>query len=230
MRLRIGGTLASAVLAVSLGACTSASDTTNVTVTSSPVASTDLTPTEDLGIFAPVAGRIVYMDESIWAADPSAPSRSTLVRLPRTSDDQPLGWSSDGTELLLRREDPTDQTYPHDAYLYILHADGTETQLNSDAMLTWNATITPDGSRVVFAASAGMRNDIWPFFRPGLFVVNAEGGQPVRIAKEGDYPTFSPNGTQIAYLTYRRSIHGGYEGHLWVANADGSDAHEILAD
>ncbi len=59
----------------------------------------------------------------------------------------------------------------------------------------------------------------------GLFVVDAEGGQPVRIAKEGDSPTFSPDGTQIAYMTY-----GKNEGHLWVADADGSDSQEILAD
>ncbi len=229
MRLRVGRALASAVLAVSLGACTSASDTTNVTATSSSVATTDLTPTEGLGIFAPVAGRIVYMTAGVWAVDPSTPSRSSLVHLD-VNGGEPLGWSSDGTELLLRREDPTDRTLPYDAYLYILHADGTETQLIRHAMLTWRATIAPDGSRVVFAASDGMINDIWPFSRPGLFVVDAEGGQPVRIAKEGDYPTFSPDGTQIAYLTYGRNIHGGYKGHLWVADADGSDAHEILAD
>ena len=40
MRLRVGPTLASAVLAVSLSACTSASDTTQVTAASSPVAPT----------------------------------------------------------------------------------------------------------------------------------------------------------------------------------------------
>lgn len=179
------------------------------------------TPTEDLGIFAPVAGRIVFSDSGLWAADPSALSDSTLVRL-GVEDGQPLGWTSDGTELLLRREDPTDQTYPYDAYLYVLHADGTETQLNKNAMLTSDATIAPDGSRVVFATSdhAGSRS-----LPAALFVVDAEGGQPVRIAEEGDYPTFSPNGKQIAYL-----VPGTDDGHLWVADADGSDAHEILAD
>jgi len=211
MRLSIGGTFAAAVLAVSLGACTSASDTT------------DVTSTEDLGIFAPVAGRILYGESSLWAADPNEPSRSALVRL-YVEDGQPLGWSGDGTELLFRREDPTDRKLPYEAYFYILHADGTETQLNRDAMLTWNATISPDGSRVVFAASDGMLNDNRTL-PAGLFVVDAEGGQPVQIAEEGDYPTFSPDGTQIAYLTYE-----GHKGHLLVADADGSDAHEILSD
>ena len=129
----------------------------------------------------------------------------------------PLGWSSDGTELLLLREDPTDQTFPYDRYLYILHADGTETQVTSEPVE--GAAISPDGSRVVFAAG-------------GLYVVDVEGGQPVRIAQEGNSPTFSPDGTQIAYLSLPRDgccVQTGRE-HVWVANADGTDAHEILAD
>ena len=76
------------------------------------------TPTEepsmDLGIFEPVAGRIIYYtNSSLWAVDPSAPSPSTLVRLDLegtpdadsrfASFTVPLGWSSDGTELLFMR-------------------------------------------------------------------------------------------------------------------------------
>lgn len=185
-------------------------------------------PSADLGVFAPVAGRVVYCTNSgLWAVDPSAPSpASTLVRLEGTadtdglcaSDTVPLAWSSDGTELLLRREDLTDQGLCCPDHLYILRADGTETQLNRDAMYTSGATIAPDGSRVVFAAGE---------YRgpPGLFVIDAEGGRAARIAEVGESPTFSPDGSQIAYVST-----GPTRAHVWVANADGTDPREILAD
>ena len=179
----------------------------------------------DLGIFEPAAGGIVYYtNSSLWAVDPNAPSPvSTLVRIgpEGTADaDQflsftiPLGWSSDGTKLLFMREDPTDPTFPPTRHLFILHADGTETQVAPEPVN--GAAISPDGSRVVFAADGG-----------GLYGVDAEGGQPVRIADEGEAPTFSPDGTRIAYLSET-----GQEGHehVWVANADGTDAREILTE
>ncbi|HET9248707.1 MAG TPA: hypothetical protein VFP13_02035, partial [Actinomycetota bacterium] len=187
-------------------------------------------PKVDLGIFAPVAGKIIYYEDSgLWAVDPNAPSpASTLVRLDVggtaaaarfASFTLPLGWSRDGTELLFLREDPTDDTFPYDRHLYILHADGTETQVTPEPVD--GAAISPDGARVVFASV----ND------DGLYVVDAEGGQPVRIA-EGEEPTFSPDGTQIAYLGLPRSdccVPSERE-HVWVANVDGTDAHEILVD
>ena len=175
-------------------------------------------PMPELGIFEPVAGRIVYRDEDgIWGVDPAAPmDPATSVQL--TSEAGiPLGWSSDGTELLFMRHDPT-PTVPFATVLFILHADGTETQLTDDGMEMWGATIAPDGSRVVYAARVV---DAAPFVPPSLFAVDAQGGQPIRIAEVGERPTFSPDGSQIAYA------HGNT---VVVANADGGDVHTILAD
>jgi hypothetical protein len=198
---------------------------------------------EELGLFAPVAGRILYVNEGVdlgydrglWAVDPSGPSdttagpsvaddvASTLVPLglddvitpdPNFLGIIPLGWSSDGTELLFKQTDGN-CCFPEE-YLYILHADGSETQLNRDPMYfaEHSATISPDGERVVFAAQGDVG---------GLWVVDAEGGRPVRLAEDGSAPTFSPDGTQIAYL-----VSGDDEEQVWVADTDGSDAHKIL--
>ena len=191
-----------------------------------------------LGIFEPVAGRIVFQngtdrryDAGLWAVDPNSPSVSSLVRLGGKGS-IPLGWSSDGTQLLVMREDH-DTPFPYKDALFVLHADGSETLLNENAMYTEGASISPDGSRVIFAAAGGAYfpyND--PSAEPGLFVVDTAGGQPVPIPYPaiGDpvsSPTFSPDGTQIAYLLRRLSDD---DIEVWVADADGSDAHEILAD
>ena len=183
-------------------------------------------PSVDLGIFEPAAGRIVYCKNSdLWSIDPNAPApASTLQSVdsggtgdpnrPCASFTVPLGWSSDGTKLLYMREDPTDDSFPYRRHLYILHADGTETKVTPEPV--GGAAISPDGSQVVFAADSGR-----------LYGVDAEGGEPVRIADEGESPTFSPDGAQIAYLS--ESGRAGIE-HVWVANADGTDAHQILTD
>ena len=122
---------------------------------------------------------------------------STLVPV-GLDDAEPLGWSNDGTELLLKRSSSSDDLFPQE-YLYVLHADGSETQLNEEPMYFGGATISPDGSRVVFAAWG---DDL------GLYIADTEGGRPDRLPfpeAEGivTAPTFSPDGAQIAYVEQR---------------------------
>lgn len=181
------------------------------TIRTAPIPADD--PSEELGIFAPAAGRIVYGNrDGIWAVDPTATAdRAAQVQL--TSDRAtPLGWSRDGTELLIMRPHPRPDPGPPLGLLSILQADGSETPVTTDPMYLGGATISPDGSRVVFAGDR-------------LYAVDADGG-PAEVLLEGTAydPTFSPDGTQIAYVTGG----GDHTHHVWVMNADGSDAHEIV--
>ena len=190
---------------------------------------------EELGMFAPVAGRIVYVNDEagygrgVWAVDPNGPSDttpgpgvaddvvSTLVRL-GPEDAIPLDWSSDGTELLFKRS--SGRLFPRE-FLYILHADGSETEVTSEPMRFGGATIAPDGSRVVFAR---WEEDL------GLYAVDAEGGTPERLLPGPEdalvsEPTYSRDGTKIAYV-----VENDDGLHVWVMDADGSDPHPIVAN
>lgn len=119
-----------------------------------PVPADDATPTEGLGIFAPVAGRIVYGDRhGIWGVDPAAPA-DPATRVQLTSEAGiPLGWSSDGTELLIMRR--VERASTDGVGLFVLHADGSETLVTTDPMEFRGGTISPDGSRVVFVGGTG---------------------------------------------------------------------------
>jgi hypothetical protein len=141
-----------------------------------------------------------------------------------------LGCSRDGTRLLIQKGDGN---------LFVVNADGSETQVTEDlsALLDLpgssrprGATISPDGSRVVFAGLTEGSEEGLSCHNGALFAVQADGGSAEVLWTSHNvhngllnYPTFSPDGTQIAFAD-------GYcdrDHSVWVMNADGSDAHQI---
>ena len=123
----------------------------------------------DLGIFDPVAGRIVHGDgRGIWGVDPAAPADpATRVRL-ASDPGIPLGWSGDGTRLLITRRQPV---RPSRRRFRGLVTEGP-----------WRitgATISPDGSRVVFAGVTKGTGS-------ALYAVDADGGPAERLLEAGD--------------------------------------------
>ena len=143
-----------------------------------------------------------------------------------------LGCTRDGTRLLIQKGNEN---------LFILHANGSETEVADISKFNdlgsarpSGATISPDGSRVIFAGLTKTSEEGHRSCHDGaLFAVDADGGSTEvlwksQAASEGGivrYPTFSPDGTQIAFADgYCDSKHS-----VWVMNADGSDAHQILS-
>jgi Tol biopolymer transport system component len=189
--------------------------------TPSPSPQTD--PTSPQGIFADVGGRIVYgtlrlRTGGIFAVDPTRPNDPKGRILVSGRSGEPLGWSSDGSRLLIRRQVPDPTRDPVvDLDLFVLNADGTETRVTNSR--DWiSGSISPDGSQVVYAAG----------FDGHIYTVDAEGGEPRLLLTSARLlynPTFSPDGTQIAYFDG-----GGDNSHsLRVMNADGSGI-QILFD
>lgn len=171
------------------------------------------------GIFEPVAGWIIYGDEDgIWGVDPAAPA-DPATRIENVEAGSPLGWSSDGTRLLIERSGPQGGSD-----LFVLHADGSETRLTERPRDLRHAAISPDGSRVVFAdCTDTLDRDSCP-----LYAVDADGGSAEMLSEAGvvEGLTFSPDGARIAYVIGR----GDSDHRVWVVGSDGSDPHELLAN
>jgi WD40-like Beta Propeller Repeat len=194
------------------------------------------------GIFADLGGWIAYGNRhvkqhdsvpgrpegplGIWAVDPARPN-DPEARIQLSDPGEPLAWSSDGAKLLIwrRRQGPVGTPGcprcwgPDWTGLFVLNADGTETRLVVNTPLDpgaryifGNGSFSPDGSKVAFATPGGM------------YTVDADGGTPRILAEGGVNPTFSPNGTKIAYFDIDE-----VRGHsLRVMNADGTGDRVLL--
>ena len=174
------------------------------------------------GIFADVGGRIVYGDMrprsgGLFAVDPTWPNDPKDRILVSERSGEPLGWSSDGSRLLVRRwvsdanRDPV-----ADLDLFVLNADGTETRLTKDRDWT-TGSISPDGSQVVYAVG----------FDGHIYTVDTGGGEPRLLLASARLlynPTISPDGTQIAYF----DGWGDNSHSLRVMNADGSGVRVLF--
>jgi Tol biopolymer transport system component len=172
------------------------------------------TPTPDRGIFAGLGGWIAYQDDpnGIGADDPQHPERSVQIS---TKNGQPLAWSSDGSKLLVVRQNSAHFD------LFELGSDGSTTQVVRGSSFFGSASLSPDGSKVVYGKATGSSGT------NRIYVVELIGGIPTRISPRGligHDPVFSPDGSKIAYFQGG----GDFDNTLSVMNADGSGSHRVL--
>jgi hypothetical protein len=152
------------------------------------------------------------------------------VRLAGPAAGDPIAWSADGSRLLVRR--PADlYIWPRRAdreALFVLDADGTKTQVTDwvadETLIPPDATISPDGTQVVYVRGIGPGSDPHPY---RLEVATVGDGPPaVLLTSEelhyGD-PAFSPDGRRIAYIEGG----GDHSNALWIMDADGTNRRKV---
>jgi TolB protein len=140
---------------------------------------------------------------------------SDLVNLSKQSDSRYAAmpaWSADGTEIVYTATKPGDAV----PSLYVMGRDGSNPRqvadLNFEAQYpSWSV----DG-RIAFAGGVS----------GGSNLLDApDGTELARLTEDpGDdsWPTYSPDGTKIAFFSNRDETDG-----IWVMNADGTDPRRI---
>jgi hypothetical protein len=58
----------------------------------------------------------------------------------------------------------------------------------------------------------------------GIFVINIDGSGTRRLTDDGQYPTWSPDGQQIAFM---KLVNDGSASEIWLMNADGTNRHKL---
>lgn len=172
-----------------------------------------------IDLFGQVHGSITFREGSqIVTVDPADPS--TRISLGAADGADPIGWSKDGTRLLLhKRLDAGPQGIRRD--LYVMHSDGSQTQLTHDGTWGFDGSFSPDGAMVVY--------DI---FDRGLYVVDAGGGTNRLLVADDpqrsrwlESPAWSPDGSRIAFAEYLEVL-GKYA--IWIVNVDGSGERKLV--
>lgn len=139
-------------------------------------------------------------------------------------------YSPDGSELVFARLPRVDAPL-EDAELYVVRTDGTGERALGSGVAGWSPVWSPDGTRIAFVsyrdhdgASCGS-GDCLP--NGELYVVSADGSGLRRLTRstaDDEHPTWSPDGTQIAYASGYDDARQGHPPWLYVRPADGGPA------
>jgi Tol biopolymer transport system component len=103
-------------------------------------------------------------------------------------------------------------------HVIVVNADGTgfRRRLTNDIYGDYSVSWSPDGRRLAFLRAR----------RGATFTISAD-GTGLRRLVAGSQVDWSPDGSKIAYAARART--GSSDSDVWVANADGSGAHNLTA-
>ena len=125
-------------------------------------------------------------------------------------------WSPDGSRIAFRSERSGDPE------IWVMNADGTkQRRLTAGLSPAWS----PDGSRIAYASPGDLLCPPGRGLRcSGLSLMHADGSGQHRLphTEGGEYPSWSPDGTRIAFNSTLTGDHV-----MSIVNADGSELVDL---
>lgn len=149
-------------------------------------------------------------------------------------------WSPDGTRIAYQSDETGNQieyltffpwigSYDQRYQIYVMDADGSNNVcLVDDDLSKFNPSWSPDGSKIAYSVMEYDPNDNLLPISTSIYVVNADGTNPVKIMEEeledSDVScSWSPDGTKIAYSIRDEETRS----KIYVMNADGSNQTQL---
>lgn len=103
-------------------------------------------------------------------------------------------------------------------------ASGKERVLNTEPGFYYGPRYSPDGQKIVYSRAGGssLTGSPWTQER-GIYVQDAAGGAPRRVAQQGSQPQFSADGKRVLYFTG-----GGMSKKLVSVGLNGEEPRDVL--
>lgn len=211
--------------------------------TQTPAASATSPPSViSRGMFEDVHGWIAFRSaENLMAVDPANPANQVPIAPSLGTD--PIGWSADGTRLLLLQ-----QPEPIPVFLdggwgiitggardgFVLQSDGSRTRIidGLGTPATWGS-FSPDGTKVIYSTVGRCAESGSPY------IIDADGGQARslgappsrRVCGEpfSEWTAWAPDGSRIALVDFWED-HPTYGDHTYTLSFLDPDTFDTLGD